>query len=379
SDALEQLHVRHPDIVLIDLDAQSLDAAAVLQEIRRDPSLHGTPVIILSGNGTDTALNRGIRQGADDFISQPFNEVELLARVSARLEIARLRRVAEQAQMHASLILESITDGFFTLSSDWKFTYLNPRAERMVNRKRGEVIGKNLWDEFPYLVGTEMHKGLLQAMAEETSLQMRFEGPRTGRWFEMHAYPCALHGLSIYLRDVTSERRAEDALRESEEKYRVLVEVSPQVIWSGRPDGYITYANQRWFDVTGMTMEQTQGYGWTAAVHPDHLERILHIWRESLRSGTLTESEFPIRCAADDSYRWYHFRGIPIRDKEGRIARWMGVAVDVHDRKMAERERERLLNSLQVGDQKKDEFLAMLAHELRNPLAAVGNAVAVLE
>ncbi len=377
--ALEQLHVRRPDIVLIDLDAQKLDAAEVLREIRRDPGLRDTPVIILAGSAHELVLDREIRQRADDFIAQPIDEVELLARVSARLEIARLRREADQARMHATRILESITDGFFTVNSDWVFTFLNPQAERMLSRRRDEMVGKNVWDVFPYLIGTELYNALLQAMSDQTSMRMRFKGPQTGIWLEIYAYPCAMHGLAIYLRDVTAEQQAQEALRESEEKYRVLVEVSPQVIWSSRPDGYVTYANQRWFEVTGLTMEQTKGSGWTAAVHPEHLDRVLRVWRESLQTGTLTDAEFPIRIAADGSYRWYHFRGIPIFDKAGHLSRWMGVAVDVHDRRSAAREREDVLNALQENDQKKDEFLAMLAHELRNPLAAVGNAVAVLE
>jgi PAS domain S-box-containing protein len=132
-------------------------------------------------------------------------------------------------------------------------------------------------------------------------------------------------------------KRVEQALREAEERYRVLIEVSPQTVWMGRADGYITYCNQWWFNYTGLTMEQTHGEGWAQAVHPDHRERFNASWLQTVATGGEWNVEIPFRRAADGQYRWHLCKGLPIRDGEGRIVQWMGIAIDIHDRHEAER------------------------------------------
>jgi two-component system CheB/CheR fusion protein len=145
------------------------------------------------------------------------------------------------------------------------------------------------------------------------------------------------------------------------------VELSPQVVWFAGADGAITFCNQRWLDSTGLSFKQSKGDGWAEAIPAEHRERILHEWHKAVHSGDDFEMEVPF-LTREGTVRWHLARGTPVRDKHDRIERWIGVALDIHDRKKAE-------HSLREADRNKTEFLAMLAHELRNPLAAIRSAV----
>lgn len=141
-------------------------------------------------------------------------------------------------------------------------------------------------------------------------------------------------------------KQSDEILKSSEEQYRALVEVSPQIVWTAGGDGFITFCNQYWLDYTGLTPEESRGTGWTEAIHPDHRERVKQAWIEAAQRGNW-EMEMPFRRAADGEYRWHLARGLAIRDETGEIARWVGVAVDIHERQQLAVERENLLKAEQ--------------------------------
>jgi PAS domain S-box-containing protein len=138
--------------------------------------------------------------------------------------------------------------------------------------------------------------------------------------------------------DITDRKRAEEerdrllaALRASEEQYRSLADLIPGIVWTARPDGWIDYANQFWFNFTGLTMEQTQGSGWAAAVHPEDVPRVSELWTRSLQAGEQVEVEYRVR-RADGVYRWFLARGRPLRDPRGRVVKWFGMLTEVDQR-----------------------------------------------
>jgi PAS domain S-box-containing protein len=138
-------------------------------------------------------------------------------------------------------------------------------------------------------------------------------------------------------------KQSDETLKESEEQYRALVEVSPQIVWTARADGFITFCNQFWLDYAGLTMEESRGTGWTQAIHPEHRQKVGQAWLDAGQTGNW-EIEILFR-RADGEYRWHMARGLAIRDEAGKIARWIGVAVDIHERQMLAIEHERLLRA----------------------------------
>ncbi len=170
--------------------------------------------------------------------------------------------------------------------------------------------------------------------------------------------------------NVTERKLIVEALAEREALYRTLTDAMPQIVYTTWPDGRSDYANRRWSDFTGTRLDQTQGLEWESCVHPEDLARVREIWSRSLQTGSPFEVELRYR-RADGVYRWHLSRALPVRDEHGRLIKWVGTATDVDDFKRGE-------EAAQGNRPAQDEFLATLAHELRNPLAPVRNTLQLL-
>ena len=128
---------------------------------------------------------------------------------------------------------------------------------------------------------------------------------------------------------------AEEALHSTERNLTAIINTIPTAAWTTRPDGYCDFLNQVWLDYTGMTAEQAQGWGWTAALHPDDRIGLLEYWRSVLASGKRGEIEGRLR-RNDGAYRWFLFRAEPFCDENGKVVRWYGTNTDIEDLKQAE-------------------------------------------
>ena len=170
--------------------------------------------------------------------------------------------------------------------------------------------------------------------------------------------------------DISATRAAERALAESEARFRAITNAMPQMVWSTLPDGFHDYYNDQWYAFTGVPPGSTDGEAWNGMFHPDDQDVAWARWRHSLATGEPYEIEYRLRHHSG-AYRWVLGRALPVHDARGVIQRWMGTCTDIHEHKLTE-------DALREADQRKDEFLAMLGHELRNPLAPIRSAAALL-
>jgi PAS domain S-box-containing protein len=156
-------------------------------------------------------------------------------------------------------------------------------------------------------------------------------------WVEIRGQAVKVDGVATRLRglsiDITDRKRDEDALITSETRYRILADLNPQAIWMGAPDGSLTYANQGLLDYLGFTPDDLNGQEWLKAFHPDDRPGVVEAWTHSVATGADYNIEARMIRARDGRARWFWVRAMPVRDDHGNILHWLGVNIDIDDRK----------------------------------------------
>jgi PAS domain S-box-containing protein len=179
---------------------------------------HGDELFILlvTARADTEDLEQALAAGANDYLTKPLD----IALLNVRLSVAerQIRELAERNHARAALqesaktmanILENTTDGFFAVDENWKFTYTNAQAEVLLARKRDEVIGKVLWEEFPQLKDSPFEENYRRVLTEQASIDFQASDPSGKIWFEMRAYP-SNGGVSVFFRDITERKRIEE-------------------------------------------------------------------------------------------------------------------------------------------------------------------------
>ncbi len=248
----------------------------------------------------------------------------------------RLSEEIERKNHQLSEILESITDAFFAVDDNWAFTYVNERASQLLQRSRDQLLGRNLWEEFPEALNTQFETEYVRAMAEQVSASFEQFFEPLDTWFEVHAYPSP-GLLSVYFRDINERIRLRQELAAKERRYRTLTNAMPQMVWVADPNGYHFYYNDRWYEFTGLTAEESIGFGFTNALHPADLERTVQAWERTWKHGEDYEIEYRFYSRDLGEYRWFLGRAYPVRDDNGDIIEWVGTCTDIHPQKEAER------------------------------------------
>ncbi|MBA3313692.1 MAG: PAS domain-containing protein [Planctomycetota bacterium] len=157
--------------------------------------------------------------------------------------------------------------------------------------------------------------------------------------------------------EVAHPTQVQEALPDAEQQFRTLADGIPQLAWMARPDGWLFWYNQRWYDYTGTTLEQMEGWGWRDVHDPAELDRVMSSWQAALRSGEPWDDTFPLR-RHDGEMRWHLSRAMPVRDESGTIVRWFGTNTDITERRRAVEELARLKEE---SDQRRRVYEAALA------------------
>ena len=259
----------------------------------------------------------------------------------------RLRASREELQV----TLASIGDAVVTTDAGGRVRMLNAVAESLTGWPAAEARGRPLEEVFRIVnedtrlpVETPVQKvlaeGRIVGLANHTTLIAR-DG--TERPIDDSAAPIRddrgrILGVVLIFRDVTDQRRAQRRLRESEERYRTLVEASPQMVWALRPDWTMAFASRKWTEFTGKTAEQTRGAEEVALLfHPDDVPAFRATVGPAWARGEAHEVVARWR-RHDGEYRWTSSRAVPVKDENGAVVMWIGTTADVHEQRLAAEE-----------------------------------------
>jgi PAS domain S-box-containing protein len=257
-------------------------------------------------------------------------------------EIADRRRAQEIAE-HLAAVVESSDDAIISKTLDGTITAWNRGAEKVFGYSAAEAVGKPMALLLPP-DRAEEESGILarircgESIHHFETVRVRKDGKKIDVSVTISPISDAkgaIVGASKIARDVTAHKQAEEVLRESEERFHAMLNGIPQLAWTAEPDGYIFWYNQRWYDYTGTTPEQTKGWDWQDIHDPDILPKVLDRWKTAIAEGTPFEMEFPLR-AGDGSFRTFLTRVLPLKDANGQVLRWFGTNTDISERKLAE-------------------------------------------
>ncbi|HKW25827.1 MAG TPA: PAS domain S-box protein [Terriglobales bacterium] len=379
-EALAATRQLHPDLILSDIMMPGMDGFAVLQAIRQDAQTRAIPVILLSARAGEESRVEGLHAGADDYLVKPFTARELMARVEAHIRMAqtrrqvgeleeRLRAKRELEQQRVRAFLQQVPAAIAMLhGSEHRWSYVNPSYLRVIGRDRAdELLGKTIRETLPELEG----QGYLELLDQVyqtgktvsgTEAKVRLNrgpgGQQEYAYFNFLYQPLKdesgkVEGVFVHAVDVTPQVEARRGIEESEEQFRMLAESIPQLDWMANADGWIYWYNQRWYEYTGTTPEQMMGWGWQSVHDPEVLPRVMKRWQYSIRTGEPFEMTFPLR-GADGKFRQFLTRIVPVRDTQGRLARWFGTNTDITAQQRTEdalrQSEERLLAALAASD-----------------------------
>jgi len=232
--------------------------------------------------------------------------------------------------------IENIQDGFLILDHEWHILYVNQQTADIVNKKLEDLKGKVLWEQYPDLLVTDLERAYYKAMEDQLIQRIEFKGILQDIWYSIVVFPIK-EGIAVYWQDISKQKYLETQLKESEEKFHILIDSISEIFWETDADGRIVTEIPSWLTYTGQTREKSMNYGWMNAVHPDDQKTVEQKWQEAIASCGILDTEVRLKNV-NGEWKWTSVYAAPIRDSEGKISKWVGINIDISRRKENERE-----------------------------------------
>ncbi len=292
-----------------------------------------------------------------------------------------LRNIAEKESMHAkaeneneqkrlkSLFMNAPAIIAVLRGPEHVYELANPLYMQLIGKHRS-IVGKPIREALPELTGQGIYELLDEVyitgkpfIGNEISVKLdrKGRGKLEDGFFNFVYQPSQdvdgkVDGILVHAVEITAQVQYRKKVEDSEKKFRTLADNIPNLAWMANADGYIYWYNSRWYEYTGTTPNEMEGWGWQSTHDPNVLPVVLKQWKKSIKTAKRFDMVFPLK-GADGIFRPFLTRIIPIFDDDGKLVQWFGTNTDITDQKQLERQ--------------KDDFLGIASHELKTPVTSI--------
>jgi two-component system CheB/CheR fusion protein len=283
------------------------------------------------------------RTGEDRIAGIVATFINITRRKQAEDELRNVSETLQTELKRFNTVMAAVPDFVYQFDLNGRFTYVSQSLLDLWRKNADEAIGRNFHElDYTPELATKLQAQIQQVI--DTRQLLKDETPYTSaigeRMYEYLFFPItdengALQGVGGVTRDITNRKNAEQAMRESEERFRTVADNVPQVIWTNDADGKANYFNRRWYEFSGLSYSESVGPGWQAIVHPADEPSSVERWRQALAKSEVFDCEYRLR-GRDGEYRWFIGRNVPLRDGQGNVMNWFGSATDIHRLKTTE-------------------------------------------
>ena len=337
------------------IDKPLVEVLRIVNEETRQPVENPAAIVLKSGtviglaNQTALISRDGREVLIDDSAAPIIDDHRGIIGVVLVFRDTTLRRQAETAEAlrksekHWRSLTEALPQFVWTANADGTADYFSTQMTEYTGRPESDLLAWGWMDLLHPDDRERTRNSWLEAIAKEHNHEVEHRIRSSNgeyRWFTTRGVPIrdtAGHIVKWFgtCTDITEHKRSEQALRESEQRWRSLTEALPQLVWTATPDGACDYFSMQWTQHTGVPEDRLLGWQWMETLHPDDREPTKQLWTNSVAGRGPYDVEYRVR-RTDGEYRWFKTRGVPIRDSEGRIFKWFGTCTDITDLRRTE-------------------------------------------
>ncbi|WP_281633431.1 PAS domain-containing sensor histidine kinase [Flavobacterium luteolum] len=319
-------------------------------------------------------------------------EGEITGMIQVAVEVTEqvvARQKMEESENRFGALINASSDLVYRMDADWMIMHnLEGDGELSSPGKKGI----NWLDKFVHPSDLEQAVHLIsKSIVEKSIFEMEhriINEDDTVKWVFSRVVPILNDKEKIVewfgaSSDITSQKELQNVIAESEEKFRQLADLVPQIIWTSNPEGFIDYYNSRWYEYTGFNEHEFGDSSWMPVLHPDDVSMVSKNWYQSVHAGTSYQIEFRLKNINTGEYRWFLSKALPIRDKEGVITNWFGTCTDIHEQKSITEKLEILVaertKELQRSNDDLQQFAHVASHDLKEPVRKIKTFLSRLE